>query len=80
MTPYVHPFTDVMGSWAKLKFSLVRVVDEVTIIFNSVEVEIVLVLVGGWVGGGEKNEINAILDSVVVEVEVCVELGNKNMI
>ena len=27
-------------SWAKLKFSLVRVVDEVTIIFNSVEVEI----------------------------------------
>ena len=28
-------------SWAKLKFSLVRVVDEVTIIFNSVEVEIV---------------------------------------
>ena len=46
-------FFDVMGSnqnfiekklglsWAKLKFSLVRVVDEVTIIFNSVEVEIV---------------------------------------
>ena len=28
-------------SWAKLMFSLVRVVDEVTIIFNSVEVEIV---------------------------------------
>ena len=42
-------------SWAKLMFSLVRVVDEVTIIFNSVEVEIdaivelsLLVLVGGW--------------------------------
>ena len=46
-------FFDVMGSnqnfiekklglsWAKLKFSLVRIVDEVTIIFNSVEVEIV---------------------------------------
>ena len=57
-------------SWAKLKFSLVRVVDEVTVIFNSVEVEIevavdlsLLFLVGG---GGEKNEINAILNSVVV--------------
>ena len=43
-------------SWAKLKFSLVRAVDEVTVIFNSVEVEIdvivalsLLVLVGGWV-------------------------------
>ena len=44
-------------SWAKLKFSLVRVVDEVTVILNSVEVEIevivelsLLVLVGGgWV-------------------------------
>ena len=41
-------------SWAKLKFSLVKVVDEVTVIFNSVEVEIdaivelsLLVLVGG---------------------------------
>ena len=40
---------------AKLKFSLVRVVDEVTVIFNSVEVEIdviveqsLLFLVGGW--------------------------------
>ena len=60
-------------SWAKLKFSLVRVVDEVTIIFNSVEVEIevivelsLLFLVGGWVDGAEKNEINAILNSVVV--------------
>ena len=56
-------------SWAKLKFSLVRAVDEVTLIFNSVEVEIedivelsLLVLVAG----GEKNEINAILNSVVV--------------
>ena len=28
--------------WAKLKFSLVRVVDEVTVIFNLVEVEIVV--------------------------------------
>jgi len=27
-------------SWAKLKLSLVRVVDKVTVIFNSVEVEI----------------------------------------
>ena len=41
-------------SWAKLKFSLVRAVDEVTVIFNSVEVEIevidelsLLVRVGG---------------------------------
>ena len=60
-------------SWAKLTFSLVRAVDEVTLIFNSVEVEIedivelsLLVLVGWLVGGGEKNEINAILNSVVV--------------
>ena len=41
------------GSWAKLKFSLVRAVDEVTLIFNSVEIEIIvelslLVLPGGW--------------------------------
>jgi len=43
-------------SWAKLKFSLVRAVDEVTLIFNSVEVEIedivelsLLVLVAGRV-------------------------------
>ena len=43
-------------SWAKLKFSLVIVIDEVTVIFNFVEVEIqiivelsLLVLVGGWV-------------------------------
>ena len=43
-------------SWAKLKFSLVRAVDEVTLISNSVEVEIevivelsLLVLPGGWV-------------------------------
>ena len=42
-------------SWAKLKFGLVGVVDEVTVIFNSVEVEIevtvelsLLFLVGGW--------------------------------
>ena len=56
-------------SWAMLKFRLVRIVDEVTVIFNSVEVEIevsvelsLLVLVAG----GEKNEINAILNSVVV--------------
>ena len=40
--------------WAKLKFSLVRAVDEVTAIFNTVEVEIeviddlaLLVRVGG---------------------------------
>jgi len=42
-------------SWAKLKFSLIRVVDEVTVIFNSAKVEIeviveisLLVWVGGW--------------------------------
>ena len=41
-------------SWAKLEFSLVRAVNEVTVIFNLVEVEIevivelsLLVLVGG---------------------------------
>ena len=58
-------------SCAKLKLSSVRVVDEVTLIVNSVEVEIeviielsLLFLVGG--GGGEKNEINAILNSDVV--------------
>ena len=32
--------------------------------------------VGGRVGGSEKNEINAILNSVEVKVEVGVELGN----
>ena len=31
-----------------------------------------------WVGGSEKNEINAILNLVEVKVEVGVELG-KNM-
>ena len=56
-------------SWTKLKFSLVRAVDEVTVIFNSVEVEIEVtdelsLLVR--VGGVEKNKINAILNSVVV--------------
>ena len=42
-------------SWAKLKFSLIRVVDEVTVIFNSVKVEIEVIVelsllfrVGGW--------------------------------
>ena len=29
-----------------------------------------------WVGGSEKNEINAILNSVEVKVEVGVELGD----
>ena len=29
-------------SWAKLKFSLIRAVDEVTVVFNSVEVELKL--------------------------------------
>ena len=60
-------------SWAKLKFSLVRAVDEVTLFVNSVEVEIevivelsLLVLVAGRAGGREKNKINAILNSVVV--------------
>ena len=32
-----------------------------------------------WVGGSEKNEINAILNSVEVEVEVGVELGNNKI-
>ena len=48
---------DKLGlSWAKLKFSLIRVINEVTVIFKLVEVEIevivelsLLVLVGGWV-------------------------------
>ena len=65
---------DKLGlSCAKLKFSLVWVVDEVTVIFNSVDVEIevivelsLLVLVVGRAGGWEKNKINAILNSVVV--------------
>ena len=36
---------DKLGlSWAKLKFSLVRVVDEVTVIFNSVDVEIEVIV------------------------------------
>ena len=51
-------------SCAKLKLSLVRVADEVTLIVNSVEVEIevrvelpLLVLVGGgWVSGLEKKK------------------------
>ena len=65
-------YTDKPGlSWAKLKFSLVRVVD-VRAIFNYVEVEIevivelLLLVLVGWVGGWRKNEINAILNSVVV--------------
>ena len=39
-------------------------------------------MVGGRVGGWEKNKINAILNSVEVkvEVEVGVELGNENKI
>ena len=62
-------------SWAKLKFSLVRVSNEVKVILNSIEVEVavlvelsLLFLVGGRAGGSEKNEINAILNSVEVEV------------
>ena len=50
-------------------FRLVRAVNEVTVIFNSVEVEIEVIdelslLVR--VGGVEINKINAILNSVVV--------------
>ena len=30
-----------------------------------------------WVGGSEKNEINAILNSIEVKVEVGVELGKN---
>ena len=59
-------------SWAKLKFSLVRVVNEVTDILNSVEIKIkvaveqsILFLVGGWSAGGKK-EVTAILNSDVV--------------
>ena len=52
----MRKFPNKLGlSWAKLKFSLVRAVDEVTLIFNSVEVEIedivevsLLVLPVGW--------------------------------
>ena len=33
--------------------------------------------VDGWVGGEEKNEINAVLISGEVEVEVLVELSNQ---
>ena len=56
-------------SWAKLKFSLARAADEVTVIFNSDEVEIEVIdelslLVR--VGGVEINKINAVLNSVVV--------------
>ena len=37
-----------------------------------------LVVVGGWVGGGwEKKQINAILNSIEVKVEVGVELGKS---
>ena len=35
---------------------------------------------GGRVGGSEKNEINAILNSVEVKVEIGVELGNVLML
>ena len=47
---------DKLGlSWAKLKFSSVRVVEEVTIILNSLKVEIEvrveLSLLVGWAGG-----------------------------
>ena len=42
-----------------------------------VEVRVQLLFrVGGWTGGSEKNEINAILNLVGVKVEVGVELGN----
>ena len=56
-------------SWAKPKFSLVRAVDEVTVIFNSVEVEIEVIdelSLFVQVGGIEKNKINTLLSSVVV--------------
>ena len=59
-------------SWAKLKFSSVRVVNEITDILNSVEIKIkvavelsILFLVGGWSAGGKK-EVTAILNSDVV--------------
>ena len=38
-----------------------------------------LVRVGGWRGGSEKNQINAILNSVGVKVEVGVELGKMKV-
>ena len=51
-------------SWVKLEFSLVRIVDEVAVIFNSVEVEIevtvelsLLFLVGGWVVEEKKTKL-----------------------
>ena len=47
------------------QFSLVRVVDEVTVIFNSdkVEIEVIVELSLLFLVGREKNEFNAILNS-----------------
>ena len=56
-------------SWAKLKVSLVRAVDEVTVIFNSVKVEIEVIdelSLIVQVGSVEKNKINSILNSFLV--------------
>ena len=56
-------------SWAKLKFSLVRVV--IKVISHSIKVEmegIVQLSLLFWVGGGEKNEI---VNDVVVKVRIC---------
>ena len=56
-----HKNNNKLGlSWAKLKFSLVRVVDEATVIFTSVEVEIeftVELSLLFLVGGGEKTKL-----------------------
>ena len=44
-----------------------------------VEVRVqLLVRPGGWRGGPEKNEINAILNSVGVRIDVGVELGKNH--
>ena len=67
-------------SWAKLKFSLVRVVDEVTVIFNLVEGEIevtvelsLLVLVGGgWV---EEKKMKLMLYSTQLYFKLKFELS-----
>ena len=69
-------------SWAKLKSSLVRVVDKSPLFSTRLKLKLMLQLsyhyYSWWVGGyRKKNEINAILNFVEIGVEVEVELGNK---
>ena len=75
--PYSMFIAGKIKEMRSVKFFLKHPVDEhlrLTLLTiqtsTDVEVEVsLLVLVGGWLGG-EKNEINAILNSVVVELEV----------